>query len=211
MEKIKNTLLFIALAYALPLAFRIELLLHYKVLLLIATAVTIFLTQPGFAKDEAKTHRADDRNSVFAILLLSLLATALPVAEWAYLHPERHHNHWLAIGLLIIVAGTGIRIWAIQTLGRFFTATVQIQDGHQLIQDGPFRLVRHPSYLGALLTAVGSAVLLESWWSLPVAVALMMAAYYLRITAEEQALLRNFGPAYREYQRKSRRLIPGIW
>jgi protein-S-isoprenylcysteine O-methyltransferase Ste14 len=211
MVKLKNTLLFLILAYVLPLALRPELILHYKILILMGAAVTVFLTQPSFEGQEAKEHKADDQNSVVLILLFSLLATAIPVAEWGYWHPGRHHSVCFFAGLGLIVLGTGLRVWAIRTLGRFFTPTVQIQDGHRLIQEGPFAWVRHPSYTGALTTALGSAVLLESWWGLLVAAACMMIAYYLRITAEEKALVRNFGTAYEEYQRRSKRLIPGIW
>lgn len=211
MIKLKNTLLFLALAYLLPLSLRPELILHYKILILMGAAVLVFLTQPSFEGQEAKDHKADDQNSVFLILLLSLLAAAIPVAEWGYWHPARHHTGFFLAGLGLIVLGTGLRIWAIRTLGRFFTPTVQIQEGHQLIEHGPFAWVRHPSYTGALTTALGSAVLLESWWGLLVAAVCMMTAYHVRITAEEKALVRNFGPAYQAYQRRSKRLIPGIW
>lgn len=211
MGKIKNTLLFLILAYALPLCLRPELLLHYKILFLMSAAVVVFLTQPGFEAKEAERDRSADNNSVFLILVLSVLAIAIPVAEWGYLHPNRHHNLWLGIGGSIVILGTGLRIWAIQTLGRFFTATVQIQEEHQLIQHGPFRYVRHPSYTGAFLTAIGGAMVLEAWIGLLVATGCMLYAYYVRITAEEKALVGKFGQRYLDYQRQSSRLIPGIW
>ncbi len=211
MGKVKNTLLFLILAYALPLCLRPELLLHYKVLFLMSAAVAVFLTQPGFEAKEAERDRQSDQNSVLLILSLSVLAIAIPVVEWGYFHPDRHHSIWLALGSTIVVLGTGLRIWAIQTLGRFFTATVQIQDEHQLIQHGPFRYIRHPSYTGALFTAIGGAIVLEAWWGLLAAAGCMAYAYYVRITAEERALIGKFGEKYIAYQRKSSRLIPGIW
>jgi protein-S-isoprenylcysteine O-methyltransferase Ste14 len=174
-------------------------------------AVTVFLTQPGFEVEEAERDRTADNNSVIFILVLSVLAIAVPVIEWGYFHPERAHLHWIIVGGLIVIAGTGLRIWAIQTLGRFFTATVQIQEEHQLIQHGPFRYIRHPSYTGALLTAVGGAIVLESWFGLLIAAACMLYAYYVRITAEEAALVSKFGQRYQDYQQQSSRLIPGIW
>lgn len=211
MGKIKNTALFLLLAYMLPLAMRPSLLLDYRILFLMLAAVTVFLTQPGFEVEEAERDRTADNNSVLFILVLSVLAIALPVIEWGYFHPGRAHLHWIIAGGIIVTAGTGLRIWAIQTLGRFFTATVQIQEEHQLIQHGPFRYIRHPSYTGALLTAVGGAIVLESWFGLLIATACMLYAYYVRITAEETALVSKFGQRYQDYQQQSSRLIPGIW
>ncbi len=211
MGKIKNTALFLLLAYMLPLAMRPSLLLDYRILFLMLAAVTVFLTQPGFEVEEAERDRTADNNSVLFILVLSVLAIAVPVIEWGYFHPGRAHLHWIVVGGVIVTAGTGLRIWAIQTLGRFFTATVQIQEEHQLIQHGPFRYIRHPSYTGALLTAVGGAIVLESWFGLLIAAACMLYAYYVRITAEETALVSKFGQRYRAYQQQSSRLIPGIW
>lgn len=211
MGKIKNTILFLFLAYILPLSMRPSLLLDYRILFLMLAAVTVFLTQPGFEVQEAERDRSADNNSVLFILILSVLAIALPVIEWGYFHPGRSHWFWLVLGGSIVIAGTGLRIWAIQTLGRYFTATVQIQQEHQLIQHGPFRYIRHPSYTGAFLTAVGGAIVLEAWVGLLAAMGCMLYAYYVRITAEEKALIGKFGQRYLEYQRQSSRLIPGIW
>lgn len=211
MGKAKNTLLFLALGYGLPLCLRPELLLHYKILFLMAAAVAVFLTQPGFEMKDAEQSRDKDRNSVLLILGLSVLAVAAPIVEWGYFHPERHHAHWVGLGAVLVLAGTGLRIWAIQVLGRHFTATVQIQTAHQLVQHGPFALVRHPSYLGVLLTAMGSAILLEAWWGLLIGLIALLYAYSVRIRAEELALAEALGPQYVDYQQRTKRLIPGIW
>jgi protein-S-isoprenylcysteine O-methyltransferase Ste14 len=211
MGKIKNTALFLLLAYVLPLALRPALLLDYRILFLMIAAVTVFLTQPGFEIKEAERDRSADNNSVLLILILSVLAIAIPVVEWGYFHPGPSHVLWLIVGGSIVAAGTGLRIWAIRILGKYFTATVQIQEEHQLIQHGPFRYIRHPSYTGAFLTAVGGAIVLEAWIGLLIATGCMLYAYYVRITTEEKALVGKFGQQYLDYQQQSSRLIPGIW
>ena len=211
MGKIKNTLLFLLLGYGLPLAFQPALLLDYRIIFLMAAAVTVFLTQPGFEVEEAERDRSADNNSVLFILILSVLAIALPVLEWRLFHPDSFHWLWVITGSTIVIMGTTLRIWAIQTLGKYFTATVQIQKEHELIQHGPFQFIRHPSYTGAFLTAIGGAIVLESWIGLPIAAACMLYGYYVRITAEEKALVGKFGKQYLEYQQHSSRLIPGIW
>jgi protein-S-isoprenylcysteine O-methyltransferase Ste14 len=211
MSKIVNTIVFVLLAYVVPLLGQPRLIFHYKMLILIAAAITVFLTQPGFKAEEAKEKKKQDQNTVWLILCLSLAAAILPVVEWAYWHPDRHHNWALLLGLLMIIGGVGLRVWAIQTLGKFFTATVQITEQHQLIITGPYSLVRHPSYLGAFLAMLGCATVLEAWWVFPLVVIVMLYAYYVRIKHEEHTLVNTFGKAYEEYQQNTARLIPLIW
>lgn len=209
--KIINTILFIGLGYLLPLAGRPGLILHYKTGILIAAALAIFLSQPGFELREARQDRKEDKQSVLIILLCALLSAALPVVEWAYWHPERHSPAALILGLMLIIGGTGIRVWAIRSLGAFFTATVQIKEGHRLVQEGPYAAVRHPSYLGAFIATLGCAVLLQAWAGLLLAAALMLAAYNIRIRAEEATLLQAFGEEYRQYQQKAKKMLPFLW
>ena len=211
MGKIFNTLLFIILAYLLPLSLRPELLLHYKIMILIGVALAVFLSQPGFHLKEAQEEHKRDQNSVLIILLLSLFSAAAPVIEWAYWHPEQHSKLALGIGLVLILSGIGLRIWAIRQLGAFFTATVQIKEEHQLVREGPYRLVRHPSYLGAFMAALGCAVLLQAWMGLFIATALMLIAYHIRIKVEEEALVKAFGSQYTDFQQQTKKLIPFVW
>lgn len=211
MSKVFSTVLFIMLGYIAPLLPRPELMLHYKIWLLMGGAATIFLTQPALKMEDAKAGQMQDRNSVFLILALSLASAAAPVVEWAYWHPHKHHLWVVLAGLAIIAGGIGLRIWAIRALGAFFTPTVQISQQHQLVQSGPYALVRHPSYLGAFLALLGGAVVLESWAGLAVSCFLMLWVYHFRITLEENALMEAFGETYVAYQSRTYRLIPFIW
>ena len=211
MGKYINTILFIALAYLLPLAGRPNLILHYKIAILIAAALAVFLSQPGFELREARQEQQQDRNSVLLILLLSLLSAAIPVLEWAYWHPGRHSSIALITGLALILAGVGIRVWAIRILGDLFTATVQIKEAHRLVREGPYRIVRHPSYLGAFMATLGCAVLLQSWPGFFLAAALMLLAYHIRIKVEEEALVRAFGEQYTAFQQEAKKMIPFLW
>ena len=67
------------------------------------------------------------------------------------------------LAVVLFVAGLILRWWAIITLGRFFTVDVTIEKDHELIQRGPFRVVRHPSYTGVLLAFVGVALSFRNW------------------------------------------------
>ena len=211
MGKTINTILFITLAYLVPLAGRPGLILHYKAGILIAAALAVFLTQPGFKLREARQEAQKDRNSVLAILLCSLLSACIPVVEWAYWHPERHSSTVVVAGFALIVVGVGVRVWAIRTLGPLFTATVQIRESHRLVREGPYRWVRHPSYLGAFLATLGCAVLLQSWVGLSLAAVLMLLAYNLRNKVEEKVLVQEFGEQYIVFQKKKKKMVPFMW
>jgi protein-S-isoprenylcysteine O-methyltransferase len=112
---------------------------------------------------------------------------------------------------LIIASGIGVRIWAIRHLGKFFTVDVGIQPGHHVVQDGPFRFVRHPSYSGSLLALAGIGCLTFNWLGLILIVTCTSLAYALRIPVEEKALLAQFGSQYAEYAARTKRLIPWIY
>jgi protein-S-isoprenylcysteine O-methyltransferase Ste14 len=112
---------------------------------------------------------------------------------------------------LLLVAGIVLRIWSIIHLGRFFTVDVTIQEGQRVIQSGPYRYVRHPSYAGSILALVGLACLTFNWLGFVVIIACSLVAYTLRISVEEKVLYQNLGEEYREYAERTKRLIPGFF
>ena len=94
----------------------------------------------------------------------------------------------------------------------YFSSTVRIQKerGHQVVTDGPYRIVRHPSYLGTLVGSLGTSLMLSSLWSLIPAAALMITT--IARTSLEDATLCDELPGYRQYAQQTRyRLFPGIW
>ena len=117
----------------------------------------------------------------------------------------------VAVGLTALVLGVALRTWAILTLGRFFKFVVVIQDGHHVVDSGPYRFVRHPSYSGGLLALVGAGIALDSWLSILAAAGVPLLAILIRIAVEEARLARDLGDDYRSYARHTKRLIPGLW
>jgi protein-S-isoprenylcysteine O-methyltransferase Ste14 len=112
---------------------------------------------------------------------------------------------------LLLLAGITLRIWAIVHLGKLFTVDVGIQQGHRVVQDGPYRFVRHPSYSGSMLALTGIACLTFNWLGFLVILVCSLAAYSLRISVEEKVLFLNLGEDYRRYAERTKRLIPGIF
>jgi protein-S-isoprenylcysteine O-methyltransferase len=119
---------------------------------------------------------------------------------------------WInAAGIAVTLVGLAFRWYAIIYLGRFFTVNVAIAHDHQLIDSGPYRWLRHPSYTGALLAFLGLALCTQNWASLAVIMLGTTAAFGYRIHVEEAALAGAFGERYREYMRRTWRLVPGLY
>lgn len=114
-------------------------------------------------------------------------------------------------GVALIWAGVALRVWAVLTLGRFFRTVVMLQDEHQLVTRGPYRILRNPAYTGTLTTLLGLGVALGSWPSALAAAGGALLGYALRIPVEERALKSRFGDAYALWARRTWALIPPIW
>lgn len=124
--------------------------------------------------------------------------SSLPVGVWP-------------AGLAVVAAGFALSAWAMGT-NPFFEGTVRIQAeaGHRVFEGGPYRYLRHPGYLGLVLWALGTPMLVLSTWSFWAAAA--TAAWLVLRTALEDATLRRELPGYADYCRRTRfRLVPGVW
>ena len=118
---------------------------------------------------------------------------------------------WLIVGLIIAWAGMLLRLWAVLTLGRFFTTTVVVRPQQTVVSGGPYRFVRHPSYLGLLILLLGFGLTLGDLAAAVVMVVLPTMGLQWRIRVEEAALRAGLGDSYLEYCKGRARLIPGIW
>jgi protein-S-isoprenylcysteine O-methyltransferase Ste14 len=114
------------------------------------------------------------------------------------------------IGVLVFAAGGVLRLWPVYVLGNRFSGLVAIQPGHTLVTSGIYGVIRHPSYLGALLIMLGWALAFRS--AVGVLIALIIVVPLLaRIRAEEALLSDQFGPEYDAYRARTWRLIPGVF
>jgi protein-S-isoprenylcysteine O-methyltransferase Ste14 len=112
-------------------------------------------------------------------------------------------------GIALFVLAWVVFLWAM-ACNPFFSESVRIQPGHRVAASGPYRLVRHPGYVGALLQYISTPLVLGSWWAL-IPAALAVAGYVLRTALEDQTLCREL-PGYADYAARVRhRLLPGIW
>ena len=110
-----------------------------------------------------------------------------------------------------MLSGTAFRWYSAQVLGKFFTFDVAILSGHTLIEAGPYRYIRHPSYTGALVTLLGFGMALGNWAALLVALLCLSFAYVYRIRVEELALIAALGDSYIQYRSRTWRLAPFLF
>lgn len=110
-------------------------------------------------------------------------------------------------GLVLMIGGMALRWYSIRVLGASFTMEVATRPGQAIVQSGPYRHIRHPSYTGALLTLLGILLCCANFASLA-AIVLALGGYAVRIRVEEQALATQLGPPYRDYMRRTKRLVP---
>ncbi|MGE5138225.1 MAG: methyltransferase family protein [Rudaea sp.] len=115
---------------------------------------------------------------------------------------------WL--GIALFAAGGALRLWPVFVLGRRFSGLVAIQPGHTLVTSGVYGVIRHPSYLGLLINALGWALAFRSWAGV-LLMALTIPPLLARIRAEERLLGAQFGDEYRAYRARTWRLIPGLY
>lgn len=122
-------------------------------------------------------------------------------------------GRWLlfVVGLVLMSAGITIRQWAAALLGQFFTIDVRVHPGQTVVERGPYRWVRHPSYTGLIMTFVGIGLALGNWAALAVLAVVPTAGLVVRIHFEERALLEGLGEPYRRFAASRAHLFPGLW
>jgi protein-S-isoprenylcysteine O-methyltransferase Ste14 len=143
---------------------------------------------------------------VFGLLLGILLA--LKVQAFAITSAP---DIFFWLGIVLMYAGIALRLYAIKVLGRSFTTSVAVAPDQTVIETGPYRLIRHPSYTGILITLLGLGLSLTSnWLSLLVIMGCALIGFSYRIRVEEHVLQEYLGQRYQEYMRRTKRLIPFV-
>lgn len=122
-----------------------------------------------------------------------------------------HSSVFHYFGLFLIIIGLIIRWFAILKLKEFFTVTVSIQKDHRIIDTGIYKYIRHPAYLGSLLSFLGLGFALQNWLTILVIFFPIFGALSYRIHVEEKVLNKEFGKEYFNYSSRTKKLIPWIY
>jgi protein-S-isoprenylcysteine O-methyltransferase Ste14 len=146
------------------------------------------------------------------ILLLLAFLLLTRASRWPYpfslrIIPATESVQWLAA--MLCIAGLAFCVWARATLGRNWSGTITLKEGHELIERGPYRFVRHPIYTGLLAMFLATALALGHLGGV-VAVILAFASFWIKLCEEERLMLQQFPDQYRSYQRRVQRIIPFV-
>jgi protein-S-isoprenylcysteine O-methyltransferase Ste14 len=179
----------------------------------LAIASLLMACAAFFSEANLSSGEREDRSNrwvLVPLLVIGFLSAYVPAYSerqgWWLLDGDT--VRWL--GVFLYVAGGTLRIWPVFVLGRRFSGLVAIQPGHELVKDGIYRLIRHPSYLGAIILMFGWALAFRSAPGVILA-ALIIPPLIARIRSEEALLRTQFGDQYDAYCRRTSRLIPGIY
>lgn len=182
------------------------------VTLAVWASVEASLMLRDLARGKGSTARDRGTRSLLVVGWLVAFGGALWLAEQFGPESGWRLGRWHAVaGLLVMWIGLAVRVWAVIVLGSAFRTTVEVDAGQLLVDRGPYRLVRHPSYTGILLIAVAYGVTLGNWLSVVILLVIPLGTVLRRIAVEEATMTEVIGQPYIAYKERTKRLMPGLW
>lgn len=142
----------------------------------------------------------------FLIAILVLTAIDPPFLKWLNI-PLPDWLHWAGFGLGLL--GVALLAWAQATLGRLWSAQLQLREEHRLITSGPYRRMRHPLYSGLFAYVAGIAFVSANWMYAVMAL-LVIFGMSFRTPREEQLMIDKYGDEYRQYMQRTWRFFPKL-
>jgi protein-S-isoprenylcysteine O-methyltransferase Ste14 len=142
---------------------------------------------PAIRRGGAKVQRRNvGSNTMVLISWIAILAVPVIFAKMGIaLLPD-----WVYyIGIALMLAGTVFRQWAIAVLGRYFSGVIGVQMEQKVVESGPYRLIRHPSYTGVLIFLAGMGLAVQSWAAILVEITIFGIVYGYRMYVEEKVLI----------------------
>lgn len=199
--------------FIVPLAGALDLILSPQIIIFCVVSFASLLAQPDIDPKEIARDRKSDGFTAALIMGTIVIAQIAAVIEWAYFQPLHPFSlQGITIwGYSFLILGFGLRTWAIQVLAGNFTSTVPEHLKKELVKKGPYKILRHPSYTGGLLGVTAISVILQNTITPFLTFICLLLVYLLRISKEENHLLKSFGQQFRHYQAQTWRLFPYIW
>jgi protein-S-isoprenylcysteine O-methyltransferase Ste14 len=189
--------------------------MNIKVILIISFSILygffeIFMSRRQ--KNQREISTSGDKGSVW------LISISISIGFWlSFIMASTkigriyHWNTFFIIGSFLAIIGLIIRIKSILTLKQQFTYTVTKIENHELIEEGLYKILRHPGYLGQLIIFTGISTSLSNWLSIIFMIVPVFLGYIYRINVEEKFMIEQMGQKYRDYQKRTKRLIPRIY
>jgi protein-S-isoprenylcysteine O-methyltransferase Ste14 len=125
-------------------------------------------------------------------------------------HATYHFDFVSLLGFVFLTVGLGVRLQATRTLGKYFSPKTRVLPEHKLIKNGIYKRIRHPIYLGSMLAFFSITLIFHSLYGF-IVTALAIPFILNRIRVEERMFTQKFGDEYKEYIKKSKKLIPYVY
>ncbi len=155
-------------------------------------------------------NKGDDKYSL-RIVLFGIWVPLIVMILLSFTEIGRINNYYVNyFGLFILIIGFILRQYSIATLGKFFVPVVRKHEGQKIIKQGPYKLIRHPSYTGLFLELLGVSLIFANYISFLLVLLLFLPSIGYRIYVEEKFLVKNFKD-YREYMKETWKLIPLVY
>jgi protein-S-isoprenylcysteine O-methyltransferase Ste14 len=185
---------------------------------LVACSIWIIPEMIGALRQTAKASRkgalVKDRGSMGILIGLQWIGLALNFLLGALLPAAAipwQRTALFLLGVTSILLGVSLRWYAIWTLGHYFTRDVAVSADQKIVQNGPYRSIRHPAYSGTFLTMLGVGLTMTNWAALVALLTCVFLGHMYRIHVEEEALMQTIGQPYIMYMRHTWRIIPLVF
>ena len=185
---------------------------------IVACLIWLIPEMIGMFRQMARVSRqavvVQDRGSLVILIGLQWVGIALNFSL-AWFFPfatiSLHRTILFSLGIIFMLLGVGLRWFSIWTLGGYFTRDIAVSMDQQVVQNGPYRFIRHPAYSGTFLTMLGLGLAMTNWASLISLLFCVFLGHLNRVRIEEEALTHNIGQPYIEYMRRTKRFIPLVF
>ena len=162
-----------------------------------------------FTKREVVAGKTKETLTFNLFMLCGILIVAGGISEFYLRHEVLRWGTFIA-GLVLSTGSFVLRRAAIRALGRFWSLHVEMREGHEFVKSGPFGYARHPVYSSMVLELLGIGLMLNAWITLIAVFMIFTPTVIARIRMEEEALVEQFGDAYRSYMREVPAVIPRL-
>ena len=184
---------------------------YLVVILLLQIFAITYNPQVGRIRDNRKTGVARHRLDLLLIQVFSLAIVFLaPLSDHYSILKMNFGEVGRIIGLILLIPGFTLMQVAEKSLAKQFSVEVTLLENHQLVQDGPYKLIRHPRYLGILIFFTGISLVFQSFLTIFITVILLLVLFW-RISVEEALMHQEFGKEWETYCVHSWRLIPYVF
>jgi protein-S-isoprenylcysteine O-methyltransferase Ste14 len=174
-------------------------------------AIFFFRKQPERSPD-----RKRDPASIYGLVLQGLSYAIVWSWRREPFSPVLSGRNWLSFILEVLaivasIASVWFIMWAVKTLGKEWSLSARLVEGHKLATTGPYRVVRHPIYTGMLGMLLATGIAISGWPAIVVAVTVFLVGTIIRMRSEEKLLREAFGPDFENYSQTVPAIIPGVY